>query len=586
MARMIPVTCPANTPIGERDLFEKFRGDPDTAGWVVLHSLDLKKHLSKIEGELDMVVLAPGLGVLCIEVKGCDVSRQDGKWIYPYATSYEGPFKQASRSMHSLRDYLLERDKSFSRILFFSAVVFTRINFDQSSPEWHPWQFINKLLFLRRPISSNITNIFNRAHQHVVSRVGTNSWYSNVSSRPTENQVRRMVTLLRDNFEYTASPRCDLENLERSIIQFTDEQLESLDLLEENERVLFKGPAGTGKTFLAMETASRVIKEGGSVLFICYNRLLGDWLEVQTRLFSDDSKKFKCGTFHSLLLEIADSSLPKNVAPEYWRKDLPILACDRLLDDRFPWPAFDMLVIDEAQDLLTDEYLDVLDLLLKGGLAGGRWALFGDFERQAIYMADGGGGAQRAIESLSDRAPRHAKYSLRINCRNARPIAETLEITSGLAPGYRKFLHDIEGSDVDPLFYSSASEQEKQLAAAISVLKKTFKAGEIIVLSMRNDEGSCAGSISSAIAGTKLAPIRKVQDSYTIPFASIHAFKGLEAPAVIITDIATLNDENTRALLYVGMSRARIRLFLLMHETCRKSYDRLLDVGLQMTSST
>jgi hypothetical protein len=59
----------------------------------VLHSLDLKRHQSKIEGELDMVILVPALGVLCIEVKGCDVSRQDGKWIYPYETSVEGPFQ-------------------------------------------------------------------------------------------------------------------------------------------------------------------------------------------------------------------------------------------------------------------------------------------------------------------------------------------------------------------------------------------------------------------------------------------------------------------------------------------------------------
>lgn len=586
MAKMIPAAFPVNTPAGERELFEKLRGDPDTTGWVVLHSLDLKKHQSKIEGELDMVVLVPGLGVLCIEVKGCDVSRQDGKWVYPYGTSFEGPFKQASRAMHSLRDYLVERDRSLSRLLFFSAVVFTRINFDEQSPEWHSWQFINRLIFVRRPVSSNINNILNRAHQHVASRVGSNSWYSNIGSRPTENQVRRMVALLRDNFEYSVSSRSDLESLEQSITQFTDEQFESLDLLGENERVLFKGPAGTGKTFLAMEAAKRAISEGKRVLLVCYNRLLGEWLEAQTKTFSDDPQKFKCGTFHSLLLEIAETSPPKTAVSEYWKKELPIRTVDRLLDDKCPWPAFDMLIIDEAQDLLGEEYLDVLDLLLKGGLAGGRWAFFGDFERQAIYVTDGAGGAQKAIESLSGRAPRHAKYSLRINCRNARPIAETLAITSGLAPGYRKVLHDIEGSDVDPLFYSSATEQENKLASAISDLKKTFKAGEIVVLSMRNDESSCAGSASSIIAGTKFAPIRKVQDGYTIPFTSIHAFKGLEAPAVIITDIDTLNDEKACALLYVGMSRARIRLFLLMHESCRKSYDRLLDAGLQMTSST
>jgi hypothetical protein len=581
---MIPPACATKTPVGEKDLFNKLRDDPDTAGWVVLHSLDLKRHQSKIEGELDMVVLVPGQGVLCIEVKGCDVSRQDGKWIYPYETSFEGPFKQASKAMHSLRTYLVNRDCSLSRLLFFSAVVFTRVDFDEQSPEWHPWQYINRRLFVRRPISLNVISILQRAHEHVASRTGQHSWYNETDSRPDEGQVRRMVALLRDNFEYAVSPRGDLERLEQMICRFTEEQFDALDLLDENDRVVFKGPAGTGKTFLAMEAAKRAIADGQSVLFLCYNNLLGEWLKTQTSGYSDDPGVFQCRTFHSLLLEIAGEKPGKGAGSTYWRKDLPVRASDRLLDDARPWPAYDMLVIDEAQDLLEEEYLDVFDLLLKGGLAGGKWVFFGDFERQAIYVSDGGAGAQQALEGISDRAPRHVKFSLRINCRNAEPIAETLAITSGLAPGYKRVLHDIEGSEVDPLFYSSAADQEMHLANAIGNLKKAFKAGEIMILSMRSDESSCAGSASAGSIGVRLAPIRQVQDGQTIPYASVHAFKGLEAPAVIITDIDSLNDERTRALLYVGMSRARIRLFMLMHESCRASYDRILDAGLEMTS--
>lgn len=584
MARMIPPTCPVKTPVGERELFEKLRDDPGTAGWVVLHSLDIKKHKSKIEGELDMVVIVPGKGILCLEVKGCDVSRQDGKWVYPYETSLEGPFKQASRAMHSLRAYLVGRDCTLSGLLFFSAAVFTRVDFDEQSPEWHPWQFINKRLFVGRPVSSSIGNILERAHEHVASRVGLNSWYNDADSRPDERQVRKMVALLRDNFEYVVSARSDLENLEQMICHYTEEQFDALDLLEDNERVVFKGPAGTGKTFIAMEAAKRAIEKGNSVLFVCFNNLLGDWLKVQTSVYSDDPHVFQCRTFHSLVLEISGEKPPKGAKSEYWRKDLPARAADRLLDDTFSWPSFDMLVVDEAQDLLEEEYLDVFDLLLKGGLAGGRWVLFGDFERQAIYLSEGGEGALKAIEALSERSPNHAKYSLRVNCRNAEPIAETLAITSGLAPGYKRVLHDIEGSDVDPLFYGSPATQEKQLDFAVASLKETFKPGEIMILSMRNDEKSCAGAAINGGVGIKMAPIRQVQDGQTIPFASIHAFKGLEAPAVIITDIDQLDDENARALLYVGMSRARIRLFLLMHESCRKSYDRILDAGLELTS--
>lgn len=584
MARMIPPACRVNSPGGERDLFNKLRDDPDTSEWVVLHSLDLKKHKSKIEGELDMVVLVPRLGVLCLEVKGCDVSRRDGKWVYPYETSLEGPFKQASSSMHSLRTYLVGKDRTLSKLLFFSAAVFTRVDFDEQSPEWHPWQFINRRLFLMRPISLNVIDILRRAHEHIASRVGRNSWYDDIDSRPDEGQVRRMVSLLRGNFEYAVSHRCDLENLERKICQFTEEQFDALDMLQDNDRVVFKGPAGTGKTFLAIEAARRAAGDGKSVLFVCYNSLLGEWLKTQTAEYAESTAAFRCTTFHSLLLEIACERPTKAANSEFWRKQLPIKAADRLLDDTGSWPGFDMLVIDEAQDLLEDEYLDVLDLILKGGLAGGRWALFGDFERQAIYMAEGGAGALQAIEALSYRAPVHAKYSLRINCRNAEPIAETLVITSGLAPGYKRVLHDHEGSDVDPLFYSSASDQERQLAYAISRLKETFKASEIMVLSMRNDENSCAGSAAPGSIGVRLAPIREVQDGQTIPFSSVHAFKGLEAPAVVITDIETLTDEKTRALLYVAMSRARIRLFMLMSENCRTSYDCILDTGLQTTA--
>jgi len=584
MARMIPPAFATKTPLGEKDLFNKLRDDPDTSGWVVLHSLDLKKHQSKIEGELDMVVLVPNLGVLCIEVKGCDVSRQDGKWIYPYETSVEGPFKQASRAMHSLRAYLVGKDCLLSRLLFFSAVIFTRVDFEEQSPEWHPWQYINRRLFIRRPISVNVSNILQRAHEHVKSRVGMHSWYNEADSRPDEGQIRKMVSLLRDNFEYIVSARSDLEDMEQMIFRYTEEQFDALDLLEENDRVVFKGPAGTGKTFLALEATKRAIADGNSVLFLCYNNLLGDWLQTQTAGFSENPKMFKCRTFHSLLLEIANEKPTSGVSNTYWKKDLPMRALDRLLDDARPWYSFDMLVIDEAQDLLDENYLDIFDLLLKGGIAGGKWVFFGDFERQAIYVSDGNVGVQQVIEGLSDRSPSHVKTSLRINCRNAEPIAQTLEITSGLTPGYKRVLHDNEGSDVDPLFYSSASDQEKHLAAAISNLKGTFKPGEIVILSMRSDENSCAGSASKNNFGLRLAPIRKVQDGQTIPFTSIHAFKGLEAPAVIITDIDSLNDERARSLLYVGMSRARIRLFMLMHESCRASYDRILDAGLEMSS--
>ena len=527
-----------------------------------------------------MVILVPKLGVLCIEVKGCPVSRKDGKWIYPYETSYEGPFKQASKAMHSLRSYLAKQDPTLNEILFFSAAVFTAVEFNEQSPEWHDWQYINRSQFLRKSISSNITGILERAHTHVGSKTGIYSWYDTKASRPSEKQLQKMVQLLRDNFEYTVSNRVDIERLETAIVKFTEEQYDALDYLQDNERIIFRGPAGTGKTFLALETARRALEEGKAVLFLCFNRLLGEWLKAQTSELNYKNHSFFCGTFHSLLLGVYNQ-VSLNVSNDFWEKILPSRVVDLLLSDNRSWPMYDLLIIDEAQDFVREEYLDVLDLMLKGGLTGGRWAFFGDFEKQAIYATDAA--VSNFHRSLDERARHHVNYSLRINCRNAGPIAETLCITSGMAPGYKKIIYDAEGSDVDPIFYDTKKKQILLLKNTLIKLLKNFTPKEIVILSMRNNNESCAfmlHSLQNECEGFTLIPASKNIVDNAISFCSIHSFKGLEAPAIIITDINSLDDDRSRSLLYVGMSRARVRLFMLMSESCRKGYDKILNIGL------
>lgn len=582
MARMIPPNVPADTPRGERDLFSKLQKDPATKDWVVFHSLDVRKHRSQIEGELDMVILVPDHGILCAEVKGCDVKRINGEWIYSYetsrSTSLKGPFKQASKAMHSLRDYMDSRDKSLSGLLYFSCVIFTNVDFNEESPEWHSWQYINARTFIKYPISTNILNIFSRAHKHLLDKVGKSSWYNDEKSRPTKGQTEKIVSLLRDDFEYALSPRKKFEQTEQAILNFTEEQFEALDLLLDNDRVLFKGPAGTGKTFIALEQARREAANGKSVLFLCFNRLLGDWLKVQCSEF--DLRKISCYTFHGLLLDIAKDKPGVDAANAYWDSYLPNKAIESLLDAHNNFPLFDFIVLDEAQDLIKEDYLDILDLLLDGGLAGGRWAFFGDFERQAIYLPDLKQGADEGLHSLRTRSPNFSTWSLRTNCRNAESIARTLTITSGLTPGYKKILNDIDDSDVDPLFYADGNEQKTLLSNYLTGLKTAYKSSEIVILSMSDDAKCCAGNLNDS--KFNLSPIRKNQGGNIISFVSIHAFKGLEAPVVVITDIEHLEDERAQCLLYVGMSRARVKLCMLMHERCRIKYDQLLDQGIAL----
>jgi superfamily I DNA/RNA helicase len=410
-------------------------------------------------------------------------------------------------------------------------------------------------------------------------------WYDNEKSKLSKIQIDRAVDLLRKNFEYVVSPRHDIDSLEGSIKNFTEEQYVILDSLIGNKRLLISGPAGTGKTFLAIEFVRRQLSEGKRVGFFCYNTLLADWIKSEMAFeINLHSKSLVCGTFHSYLVGLGQESENLGRTDNYWSELLPQKALEKILGYENFKSQFDVLVLDEAQDLIFNEnYLDVMDVSLNSGLAGGSWVFFGDFERQAIYADINSNSRELILAALEARAPSLSQYSLRNNCRNAESIAETLTLTAGITPGYSKILNDNESGVVDPRFYSSAEIQEGLVKKRLNELLKHFKPSEIVILSPKSDEKSCAQSVALKFPELKIAPYKFSQPE-NIKFTSIHAFKGMEAPAILLTDIDSLESDTYKALLYVGMSRARISLTIFFSEICRSQYDKLLDLGLRKTS--
>ena len=136
---------------GEREIFRRLKSDPQNRGWIVLHSLDVSDHITKIAGEIDFIVIIPERGVLWVEVKGCSsLSRIDGLWFYGRHVRPDprGPFKQASTAMHSIRVKVATQKPELARIPFWSDVIFPYLEFSIDSGEWHKWQVIDSLTFL------------------------------------------------------------------------------------------------------------------------------------------------------------------------------------------------------------------------------------------------------------------------------------------------------------------------------------------------------------------------------------------------------------------------------------------------------
>jgi ATP:corrinoid adenosyltransferase len=434
--------------------------------------------------------------------------------------------------------------------------------------------FIDRPDLTRKPISKLITNMLERAHKHSASRNGSVYWYDEEASRPSESIVRRLVELMRGDFEAVFSLKDAVRQTEQTIKTLTEEQYAILDSLEDNDRILVNGLAGTGKTVLAMEAARRACQTGASILLVCFNKLLGEWISGEIGGISSSARAaIHSVHIHGLMREIVGRDAPVGEGSEYWGKELPEQTLLSLWSNENA-RKYDVLIVDEAQDILAAEYLDVLSELLVGGLAGGKWLIFGDFANQAIYLGGLGRTVDDLTQVLAERCPHYAKHRLYVNCRNAERIATALTLVCGLSPGYKRTIHDVEGAEVEPLFWKDETEQQGMLSQRLPELRRAFGAQGIVVLSTRKDDQSCAAKLAEP--GTAaLSPLRNSKGAAArIPYTTIHAFKGLEAPAVVVTDITNLGEEQ-KSLLYVAMSRARIRLILLMRESCRGEYKQL-----------
>ena len=204
--------------------------------------------------------------------------------------------------------------------------------------------------------------------------------------------------------------------------------------------------------------------------------------------------------------------------------------------------------------------------------------MFGDFERQSLYGAT----PEEALRRVLARATNVARFRLRRNCRNTPRVAEYIVRLGGLDPAYSRILRPDTGPPGTPrtFFYRSANDQAKLLLAAIDDLTRTdFCAEEdIVVLSPVND--SCAAKTGGHLGRYSLVPLTSTTETESIRFGTIASFKGLEAPAVILTDIDEVGTEQAHRLFYVGISRATDRLRVLAHDGLQGAIATILTGGI------
>jgi len=544
----------------------------DCPEYIVLHSVFLNRHIKNISGEIDLLILIPGQGFFCLEVKHGGVERlNDGKWKYTNRDGKEtikskGPFQQVKDAMHSLKNSLpiifnnnQQQIEKFSKFMFCSGVMFTSLNeFENLGTEGEKWE-----IFLRGNFK-DIRNFFEKLSQKWHQKYANTPnayWYNERESIPTKKDCEQFRNALRGDFRYDYALINRIADDEYKIKEFTEQQFELIDFTYDNPRNFILGGAGTGKTLMALEIARRKTIEGLRVGLFCFNRLLGMDLKDKMNQISTDftTKNGFAGTLDSFMISALNKPVPENAGYDFWAKELPT---DFFWEfsEKSKNEKFDYLVIDEIQDLLTEERLEAIDAMLIGGLKEGLWTFLGDLSNQAIYLNVS---PEEGLDRLTKRA-NYSKLKLKFNCRNPKIVNNLNTSLTGCEKlAVREGMPD--GEPVTLKFLRSTSEIIESIESIIISLKNQNVSYSSITL--LSPQRIYCSNYSSTISDAVLEGLKE---------ETIQSYKGLENTYIILHGFDEISSIEATKLLYVGISRSRFKIFLMMSKAINESYMQLI----------
>lgn len=562
MAKMIPSQFRLETTsYGEQQIFRAMEQLPNT--FTVFHSMALNGHTGKLFAEIDFVLLCPQ-GVLCLEVKGGSIKCHERQW-YSYGEGesrpMQNPFTQAqtaTMALHSEIRVYFRTNRNIVGACFASGVAFPDIVFAERGPEIRPEIVYDKTC---GDLSGYIERVFTYWKDEFRRR---NPYELTGLSGHARTQLEKY---LYNDFDIVYTVGAKVDQVEQETIRVTEGQKRVLDYVAQNPRIVMTGGAGTGKTILSLEHARRLARGGSRVIFLCYNHNLAFHLQHRIRVQDPqvaDGNLQVHAIYKYLLQTLAQAQhLPptppesqKEAYSKYWQQDIP-QAFLQLAEPNMHDP-FDIMVIDEGQDLLTPLLMQCLDKLVQGGFRQGRWLVALD-ELQNIYRTP----LLEGLELLNQAQP--VTLTLQDNYRNTREIIDYTIEKTGIDPHVRPLIQ-VPGLEIREDRYGDTQDQRIKLVKALERLTKDdISPSEICIVSLSSYE-------NSVLQGNPRAgkfPVQHLADLHPeewdpdkVKFSSVHRFKGLESPVVILTDVPdTDGDYATRC--YTAMTRAKALLWVL-----------------------
>ena len=526
------------------------------------------------DGEADIVVVHPDNGILVIETKAGTPSRDGrGRWFIGSHELTRSPFEQAEAAKRDLARAIeaLPAWPSGRELRAGHAVAFPDADV-ASLPAGHP---------LLGPDAQPeiILDADALATPEKAKRALDQAWdlWVGDGSRghpPGDDGVALIDHYLAPALELRRLLRHDIKDNQERLLRASNAQLLVLNHARHVRRASIVGPAGSGKSLVAVEQARRLAKMGYRTLFVCFNQPLAS--AVIRELDRDgelDDRRPRVTTFHRLCETMGRRAAtlgpkPSEPIPQaWWDEALPgalLGAIDTLPDERFH-----AIVVDEGQDF-EPGWLESLQFLLFEPETDVFW-VFHD-PGQALFRDDRVGELAGLVELELFEDYRCPAPVAELAARFYRGPTAPISMTDGAGDAPRLITADPGLGTVDCV--------RRELHRLVDV--EGVRPWQIAVLSGRTAPRSdvwCQrvfgnlvlwnGAIDEDGQSLGLAADEvpdEPPDGAIVRFETIRRFKGLEREVVILCE---LPDDGPRLdqLLYTALTRATTHLIVIAPPT-------------------
>ena len=524
--------------------------------WHIFQGIPLDT--KRADGEIDFLLLHKSVGAIVLEVKGGKIETElnndnVAQW-YSINTQnvknkIKDPYQQALDQSYKLSNYIKNTKTLMYNMNIVSAVAFPDI----------------KELNVETPYINSLNTLTSRKFNEDLEKNLLKLLRNKNRTPHSEKFFNQLIKYLEVEFSSEESLFSKIKSTELELNRITEEQFMVVQGLESNKKLYIQGPAGSGKTLIAINFVKRMLANGDTVIFLCQTANLGTYL-AEIFIGSSNSKLFVGNIFsvekniESTIDAQADFGLSSEQEQKY----------KKLMTDKEEWLientvkgkrkkieffieniyryldilniTVDHIVIDECQDFETG-WLENLELANTYNPEG-KFYMFGDPGQSSITNW------KPSFDSPSFKLTKNLRNSEEVN-EFINKFFKTESKSSNIRSGFEVELVVLNSNE--------QHEQDKEIANKLPELlsnltSKEVELNQIVILCLKQGHSEKINNLTYKD--------KKLYEYEDLTVDSCLRYKGLEKDVaiVLLPDWYIYDKDRFLSQVYTGITRPRSML--------------------------